>query len=93
MVYCSYKISVTHKLNILGPLTYDYNGTVFLAGIVSLGFFEDPIESTYRRSAISPGSSSPCIKTNGTYSVFARVTAQLKWIKKEIKNKPKTCQI
>ena len=83
MVFCSYKISLTHQLNILGPLTYDYNGTVFLAGIVSL-MFGDPTE---------PGSSSPCTKTNGTYNVFARVTAQLKWINEEIKNKPKTCQI
>ena len=71
---------------------YDYNGKVFLAGIVSMGF-EHPVESSYRRSAISPGSSSPCVKANGTYSVFARVTAQLKWINEEIKNIPKTCEI
>ena len=33
-----------------------------------------------------------CIKVNGTYNVFARVTAQLEWIEKELENIPNICQ-
>ena len=36
--------------------------------------------------------SQPCIKVNGTYNVFARVTAQLEWIEKELENIPNICQ-
>ena len=71
---------------ILGPLTYDDEGKVTLVGVTSMGISD-------RSSGFDNGIFfQTCIKVNGTYNVFARVTAQLEWIKKELKNIPKICQ-
>ena len=69
----------------LGPLTYDDKGKVTLVGVTSMGIT--------KFHGVDDGTrSQPCMKVNGTYNVFARVTAQLEWIKKELENIPEICQ-
>ena len=67
-------------------MTYDDEGKVTLVGVTSMGISD-------RSSGFDNGTFfQTCIKVNGTYNVFARVTAQLEWIKKELENIPKICQ-
>ena len=65
-------------------MTYDDEGKVTLVGVTSMGISDLGFDnSTFFQT---------CIKVKGTYNVFARVTAQLEWIKNELENIPEICQ-
>lgn len=64
-------------------MTYDDEGKVTLVGVTSMGIADPGFDNSTFFT---------CIKVNGTYNVFARVTAQLEWIKKELEDVPKICQ-
>ena len=82
-IYGFLKVFIFHKANLIylkGPLTYRYNGRETIVGVVSwLDDCKDPV--TKKNTSLC----------NGTFSVFARVTAQLDWIEEEMERTYDSC--